>query len=219
MMDSSVLAQAAKAQAEDHGEDDEGGNPPPPPTPCHTDVRATRNAGNILDSLLDICLENKEVKDGTTVPRPGGSMPSAARTMIELKAIEKMRNEMNVLDPVPARGGGSGSGSAGPAKGEAPGGGGNGGSVSPAKGLPSALEQAMAAFGQETNTLASFERMQQSSGGSGKGGGRKAVLSTQARKRKVAGSEREEAYHDKLSGKMVKSSKRKERMERLRRMY
>lgn len=151
-------------------------------------------------------------------------MPSAARTMIELKAIEKMRNQMNALDPVPARGGAS------PAAGI---GGAGGGAAASAGGgklsfaLPSALDQATASFGKETETLASFERMHSGGGGGGgggsgmggKGSGRKAVLSTKARQRKVVGTEREEAYADKLTGRVVKHNKRKERMERLRRIY
>jgi hypothetical protein len=189
----------------------------------HTDVRAQRSKGNILDSLSEISLQNEDTKEGGAPPlRQGGSMPSAARTMIELKAIEKMRNQMNALDPVPARGGAS------PAAGNGTGGGGGaaavagGGKLSFA--LPSALEQATASFGKETETLASFERMRSGGGGGGsgmggKGSGRKAVLSTKARQRKVVGTEREEAYNDKLTGRVVKHNKRKERMERLRRIY
>lgn len=121
----------AAASIKQHGQndDDESGHdaPPPPPTPLHTDVRAQRSKGSILDSLLEISLENEDAKEGGTPPqRQGGSMPSAARTMIELKAIEKMRNQMNALDPVPARGGaspaagyGGGGGAAGGAAGAA----------------------------------------------------------------------------------------------------
>jgi hypothetical protein len=45
------------------------------------------------------------------------------------------------------------------------------------------------------------------------------VLSTKARQRRAAGAEREEAYSDKLSGRVVRQGRRKERMERLRSMY
>jgi hypothetical protein len=140
--------------------------------------------------------------------------------MIELKAIEKMRNEMNALDPVPSRKEGASASSSAAAAAT---------TVSTNKtGLPfsfssSALEQATASFGHEAGTLASFERMQHKKGGAGGGGGggggRKAVLSTKARQRKLAGSAKEEAYAEKLSGRVIKSSKRKERMERLRRIY
>ena len=158
-------------------------------------------------------------------------MPSAARTMIELKAIEKMRNQMNALDPVPARGGASpaaGFGGGGGAAVRAAGAGAAAGGGKLSFALPSALDQATASFGKETETLASFERMHSGGGGGGAGGGsgmggkgsgRKAVLSTKARQRKVVGTEREEAYNDKLTGRVVKHSKRKERMERLRKIY
>jgi hypothetical protein len=186
-------------------------------------MRAQRSKGNILDSLSEISLENEDAKEGGAPPqRQGGSMPSAARTMIELKAIEKMRNQINALNTVPSRGGAS------PAAGYSRGGGAAAGGGKLSFALPSALDQATASFEKETETLASFERMHSGgvrgrveggSGSGGKGSGRKAVLSTKARQRKVVGTEREEAYNDRLTGRVVKHNKRKERMERLRRIY
>lgn len=78
----------------------------------------------------------------------------------------------------------------------------------------SALEQATAGFAAETGQLASFERSKGS-----KKGGRKAVLSTKARQRRVAGQEKEEAYNDRLSGRVARRNRRAERMELLRRVY
>ncbi|GAB5030780.1 Hypothetical protein NocV09_00400570 [Nannochloropsis oceanica] len=221
-----VFNEAAASVKHDRVDDDDENThdaPPPPPTPLHTDMRAQRCKGNILESLSEISLENEDAEEGGAWPqRPGGSMPSAARTMIELKAIEKVRNQINALNAVPSRGGAS------PAASYRSGGGAaaSGGKLSFA--LPSALDQATASFGGETETLASFDRMhsgggkgrgQGGIGSGGKGSGRKAVLSTKARQRKVVGTEREEAYNDRLTGRVVKHNKRKERMERLRRIY
>ncbi|EKU20636.1 hypothetical protein NGA_0605800 [Nannochloropsis gaditana CCMP526] len=204
--------------------------PPPPPTPLHTDPRGQRNKGDILESLLEISLDNEEGDIGgsrsTTSDLPQvKNEPSAARTMLELKDIARMRQHVNVLDPVPSRGGFAAM------KRGALGGRGieRGGQLTSA--VSSALEQATASFGEETGSLAAFERMQRIKGGKGggkggvhgimdsRGSGRKAVLSSKARQRRIAGSEKEEAYNDKLNGRMVKHNKRKERMERLRRMY
>ena len=225
--ESEVLA-AQRAQEEAAQRSDEREAPPPPPTPLHTSIPPGRgNKGNILASLLEISLENEGEAGGlgegggdtSTQPLPQPTIPSAARTMIELKAIEKMRNEMNALEPVPSRKDGASAASSAAAATAMP-------TTTHKTGLPfsfssSALEQATASFGHETGTLASFERMhhKKGGGGGGGGGGRKAVLSTKARQRKVAGSAKEEAYAEKLSGRVIKSSKRKERMERLRRIY
>jgi hypothetical protein len=90
----------------------------------------------------------------------------------------------------------------------------------------SSLEQATAGFAAEAGELASFERAQQGAGAGIWGGnkhkekrGRKAVLSTKARQRRVAGARKEEAYLDRLSGRAARQGKRKERLERLRRIY
>ncbi|TFJ87052.1 hypothetical protein NSK_001386 [Nannochloropsis salina CCMP1776] len=227
-----VLNEAAatvKSNGNDLDDDvSERESPPPPPTPLHTDPRGRRNKGDILESLLEISLDNEEGDIGgsssTTSDLPQvKNVPSAARTMLELKDIARMRQHVNVLDPVPSRGG------VAAMKRGALGGRGmeRGGQFA----MSSALEQATASFGEETESLAAFERMQRIKGGKGggnggghgimdsRGSGRKAVLSSKARQRRITGSEREEAYNDKLNGRMVKHNKRKERMERLRRMY
>lgn len=85
----------------------------------------------------------------------------------------------------------------------------------------SVLDQATAGFAAEAGELASFERMPHAGGQGGgkKGGGRKAVLSTRARQRRVAGAEKEEAYHDRLTGRVARQNRRKERMELLKKRY
>lgn len=85
----------------------------------------------------------------------------------------------------------------------------------------SSLEQATAGFAAEAGELAPFERLQHGAriGGCNKKRGRKAVLSTKARQRRAAGARKEEAYLDRLSGRAARQGKRKERLERLRRIY
>lgn len=130
---------------------------------------------------------------------------------------------MNALAPVPSRKGGAASSTAAAtaASGTRPG--------SDPLFLATSLEQATAGFAAEAGELASFERMSHGGGGDGGGGGgsighrpkkgRKAVLSTKARQRRAAGAEKESAYLDRLSGRVARQGRRKERMERLRRIY
>lgn len=49
--------------------------------------------------------------------------------------------------------------------------------------------------------------------------GRKAVLSHKARQRKDSNTEKGQAYSERLSGRVMKHNRRKERMDRLKQMY
>ena len=75
----------------------------------------------------------------------------------------------------------------------------------------STLDQATAAYGVESESLPSFDRMQKR--------GRKAELSHKAKQRKMNGAEKEEAYAERLGGKYMKNNRRKERMDRLKKIY
>jgi len=71
-----------------------------------------------------------------------------------------------------------------------------------------------------TNDVAREPRRKQhpsNSGGSG-GGGRRG-LSHKTSVRKSRGKEKEESYSERLEGKMMKGNKRKQRMERYRKLY
>jgi hypothetical protein len=79
------------------------------------------------------------------------------------------------------------------------------------------VDQALDRHGDEANRLAVFDRLQKVSSTSG--GGRKAQLSRSAKARKSKGTEKEQAYTDRLCGRVVKTNKRKERMDRLKNLY
>ena len=73
------------------------------------------------------------------------------------------------------------------------------------------LDDVAAEHAGDSGRLALFERMQKR--------GRKAAPSHKAKQRKAAGAEKEEAYNERLAGRVVKHNRRKERMDRLKNIY